>query len=270
MYKGKTQDLAKNIRLSSLRMVNSARSSHIGSALSIADILAVLYGRILRYKPNNQNYQKRDRFILSKGHACVALYSTLGHIGYFKESILESFCQDNSIFMGHASHEVPGVEFSTGSLGHGLPFGVGKVIASKIKQEKWRTFVLLSDGELQEGSNWEAILFASHHNLTSLVAIVDYNNLQSLTTVDQSIGIEPLSEKLEAFGWQVKIVDGHDHNALHKVLSMPQENTRKPLMVLAKTVKGKGVSFMEDRVEWHYRSPSMKELKKALLEVENA
>ena len=270
MYKGTTKDLAKAIRLSSLQMAHKARASHIGSALSIADILAVLYGGVLHYNPNNKNYHERDRFILSKGHACVALYSALAHSGYFGVEDLQFFGHDNSVFMNHASHEVPGVEFSTGSLGHGLPFGVGKALASKISREEWRTFVLLSDGELQEGSNWEAMLFASHHKLNSLIAIIDYNNLQSLSTVDRTIAIEPLTDKLEAFGWNVITVNGHDHNALKRAILMKQKCIKKPLFIIARTVKGKGVSFMENKVEWHYKSPSDEELKQASWEVEHA
>lgn len=172
--------------------------------------------------------------------------------------------------MNHISHKVPGVEFSTGSLGHGLPFGVGKALAAKKSEESWRVAVLLSDGELGEGSNWEAMMFAAHHQLDNLVAIVDYNKLQSLTTVDQTVGIEPLADKARAFGWAVREVDGHDHVALQKILSSSPWEADKPSFLIAHTIKGKGVSFMENLVEWHYKSPTSEQLAQALEELSNA
>jgi transketolase len=171
--------------------------------------------------------------------------------------------------MSHISHKVPGVEFSTGSLGHGLPFGVGKAMAAKKLKKNWRTFVLLSDGELDEGSNWEAFMFAAHHQLHKLIAIIDYNKLQSLTTVAQTIRLEPLADKLNAFGWQVEEVDGHDHCELRRIFSPETLNAHKPLVVIAHTVKGKGVSFMQNKVEWHYKSPNSTQLAIALSEIES-
>ena len=172
--------------------------------------------------------------------------------------------------MSHISHHVPGVEFSTGSLGHGLPFGVGKALAAKRLGTNWRTFVLLSDGELDEGSNWEAFMFAAHHQLNNLVVIVDYNKLQSLTTVDQTLRIEPLADKFNAFGWQVLEIDGHDHQSIHKALTIHQTPSTKPSIVIAHTTKGKGVTYMENKVEWHYKSPNLEQLAQALAEIENA
>jgi transketolase len=259
-----TTNLARRIRAQALRMVTKAKASHIGSALSIADIVAVLYGEALRVDPSAPRWPARDRFILSKGHACVAIYAALAETGFFPRSALDSYCADGSHLMAHISHHVPGVEFSTGALGQGLPFGVGKALAAVRSGEDWRTVVLLSDGELGEGSNWEAFLFAAHHRLDGLTAIVDYNKLQSLGTVEDTLGIEPLGDKLRAFGWAVREVDGHDHAALAEALSAARWQQGKPQLLVAHTVKGKGVAYMEGKVEWHYRSPTPELLAEAL------
>ena len=253
------------IRGNALRMVHAAKASHIASALSICDMMAVLYGKVMRFDATNPAAPDRDRLILSKGHACVAVYSTLAECGFFPKSQLATYGEDFSWLMNHISHKVPGVEFSTGALGHGLPFGVGKALAALRTGQSWRTFVVLSDGEMDEGSNWEALMFASHHRLDNLVAIIDYNKLQSLNTVANTLGLEPLSEKLEAFGVVVREVDGHHHSQL--IEAMTQSTPGKPTVVIAHTVKGKGVSFMENRVEWHYKSPSDEQLRQALLEL---
>lgn len=259
---------ASLIRRYALEMVCNARASHIGSALSIADIVAVLYSQVLRVEPSQPQMPQRDRLILSKGHACVAVYAALAAREFFPASELETYGQDHSNLMNHISHKVPGVEFSSGALGHGLPFGVGKALAAKRLKADWRTFVILSDGEMDEGSNWEALMFAAHHKLDNLVAIIDYNKLQSLTTIAQTLGLEPLADKLRAFGWSVKEVDGHDHELLRHVLDAVPWETGKPSVLIAHTVKGKGVSFMENKVEWHYRSPSAEQLAQALAELE--
>lgn len=262
-----TVSLASKIRLESLRMVHRAKASHIGSALSIADIVAVLYGGMLNVDPANPKYDQRDRFILSKGHATVAVYAALAARGFFPEEELLRYGQDHSDLMSHVSHKVPGVEFSTGSLGHGLPFGTGKALAAKRRGQSWRTFVLMSDGEWGEGSNWEACLFAGHHNLDNLVAIIDYNKLQSLTTVAQTLALEPLTDKFSAFNWSVREVDGHDHQALMETLSSVPWQTGRPSMLIAHTTKGKGVHFMENKVEWHYRNPNDEQLAMALAQL---
>jgi len=261
-------EMARQIRRASLRMVSHARAAHIGSALSIADILAVLYGRVLCGRAEDPAWPGRDRFILSKGHACVALYATLARCGYFAEGLLDTYGAAGSMLMNHVSHRVPGVEFSTGSLGHGLPFGTGKALAAYRLAESWRVFVLLSDGEMDEGSNWEAMMFAAHHQLDNLVAIIDYNKLQSLDTVANTLGLEPLREKGEAFGWAVREVDGHNYADLESTLASVPWMPGKPSLLVAHTVKGKGVSFMENRVEWHYRSPDQTLLLQALSELE--
>ena len=262
--------LAKNIRTLALQMVTRAKASHIGSALSISDIVAVLYAEVMRIDPVQPDMPGRDRFILSKGHACVAVYAALAEKGFFPVSELETYGQDQSNLMNHISHKVTGVELSSGALGHGLPFGVGKAMAAKRLRAGWRTFVLLSDGEMDEGSNWEALMFASHHKLDNLVAIIDYNKLQSLTTVENTLSLEPLADKLRAFGWSVTEVDGHDHQQLKQALGTTPWQAGKPSLVIAHTIKGKGVSFMENQVVWHYRSPSPEQLAQALAELESA
>jgi transketolase len=261
-----TQSLAKRIRKNALVMVHRAKASHIASALSITDVLAVLYGHVMKFDPSAANYMDRDRFILSKGHACVAVYSTLAEVGLIPKEQLETYGDDFSWLMNHISHKVTGVEFSTGSLGHGLPFGVGKALAAKARGSSWRTYVLLSDGEMDEGANWEALMFAAHHRLANLTAIIDYNKLQSLDTVANTLGLEPLVDKLKAFGCTVHEIDGHDHRQIIEALSTLPNG--KPTVIVAHTTKGKGVSFMENKVEWHYKNPNDEQLAKALAELE--
>jgi transketolase len=261
--------LATNVRRHALTMVHNAKASHIGSALSVADILSVLYGSVMKVDPKTPKWSERDRFILSKGHACVAVYALLAARGFINEEMLATYGQDHSDLMNHISHKVPGVEFSTGSLGHGLPFSTGKALAAKRLQQDWRTYVLMSDGELGEGSNWEAMMFAAHHQLDNLVAIIDYNKLQSLTTVDKTLRLEPLADKARAFGWAVEEVDGHDHKALTEKLDTSAWASGKPAFLIAHTIKGKGVSFMENSVDWHYKTPSPQQLAQALKELVN-
>lgn len=263
-------DLAKEIRKKSLQMVVSSKASHIGSALSIADILSVLYFDIININKYKLNDPERDIFILSKGHACVSVYAVLGLLDFFPITDLDSYGKNDSNFMNHISHKVPGVEFSTGSLGHGLPFATGKALASKILNKKNKIFVIVGDGELDEGSNWEALLFASHHKLDNLIVIVDYNNLQSLTTVKDTLNLEPLKEKFESFGSLIIDVNGHDHFALNKVFREAIDIVGKPVVIVANTIKGKGVSFMENKVKWHYSTPNDSELEIAINEINNA
>lgn len=262
--------LAAAVRRDVLQMVFRAKASHVGSCFSIADIVAVLYGQVMRLDVDDDLAPDRDRFILSKGHAAAALYATLANVGIIDRADLDGYGSDLSPYMTHASHKINGVEFSSGSLGHGLPFGVGKALAAAKLGQAWRVFVLLSDGEMDEGSNWEALMFAAHHRLSNLVAIIDYNKLQSLTSISQTLGLEPLADKLRAFGWSVREVDGHDHAALQRHLSAAPWDAGTPSLLLAHTVKGKGVSFMEGKVEWHYRSPDAGLLARALEEIEAA
>ena len=248
-----TKDLAKKIRLHAIRMVNKGGSSHIASVLSMSDILSVLYGSVMKYNPEEPKWNERDRFILSKGHAGAGVYAVLAESGFFSTDLLDTHYQDGSIFSGHVSHRgVAGVELSTGSLGHGLPVGAGIAYAAKIDGNTYRVFVVMGDGELGEGSNWEALLFSSHHNLDNLVAIIDRNKLQSMKTTEETLALEPLKKKFESFGWQVSNIDGHSHTELLKVLT---KRYKKPHIIIADTVKGKGVSYMENQVAWHYKTP---------------
>ena len=258
--------LAKKIRITVLQMVHVANSSHVGSCFSMADILAVLYERILSYDSSNPQWEDRDRFILSKGHAAASIYAVLAAKNFFSEKLLDSYGVNGSNLMTHISHKIPGVEFSTGSLGHGLPFAVGKAMIAKKTNKKWKTYVVLGDGEMDEGSNWEALMFASHHKLDNLVAIIDYNKLQSLTSVEETLALEPLAKKIESFGACVKEINGHDHLVIEETLMNGWE-AGKPLILIAHTTKGKGVSFMEDLVEWHYRSPNKEQMAIALKEL---
>ena len=263
-------EFARAIRGTALRMVNRAHSSHIGGALSMADILAVLYGGVMRVDPARPDWPERDRFVLSKGHACVAVWAALGLRGFFPEAELETFYQNGTRLAGHITSGAPGVEVSTGSLGHGLSLACGMALAAKRSGAAHRVFALLSDGECDEGSTWEAALFAPHHRLDNLVVVVDYNRIQSLGHVRDVLDLEPLAGKWSAFGWEAEAVDGHDLAALDRALRAAPSTPGRPRCVVAKTVKGKGVSFMEDRLLWHYRSPDDDELARALAEVEGA
>lgn len=258
-----TRALAATTRAHALRMVQRANASHIGSSLSMADILAVLYGAILRHDPANPSSPARDFLIVSKGHAAAALYAVLAARGFFPESELDSYCQPGSRLLGHVSHHVPGVELSTGSLGHGLPVAGGLALAHRHR----RVFALLSDGELDEGSVWEQALFAPQHQLENLTAIIDYNKIQSFGRTAEILDLEPLAAKWQAFRWSVREVDGHDHHALHAALSSTPWEPGKPSVLIAHTVKGRGVSFMENQLAWHYKSPSLAQLAQALEEL---
>lgn len=262
-----SRELGRLIRKESLKAVYIAGASHIGSALSIADILAVLYSKVLKYDADDEQMYDRDRVILSKGHACISLYAVLGLTGFFNIEDLKSYAAKDSIFMSHISSKVQGVEFSTGSLGHGLPFALGKALALKLIGQNSRVFVILGDGEMAEGSNWEALMFAAHNKIENLHIIIDRNNLQSLDTVDNTMGIEPLKEKLQSFGLDTVEVNGHDHDILEQSLNRKSNNM--PLATIAKTVKGKGVSFMENQVAWHYKTPNKSELETSLKELNN-
>ena len=258
---------AKLIRAQAVKMVHRSRASHLGSCLSIADILACLYWRVLRIDPKNPDWPERDRMILSKGHAAAILYATLAERGFFPTEELKSYCEDGSRLTGHITSGVPGVELSSGSLGHGLPVGCGMALAAKREGLPFRTFVLLSDGELDEGSNWESFLFAPQHGLDNLIAIVDYNQIQSFGRIKDILDLEPLAEKLRAFRWAVREVDGHDHQQLIDALEAVPFEAGKPSIIIAHTIKGKGVSFMEDLLSWHYVSPSDQQLQRALAEI---
>ncbi len=262
------EKLPREIRRRIVRMVFRSQTSHIGSALSVVDILTVLYFKILSIDPKNPQAEDRDRFILSKGHSCAALYATLALRGFFSEEILESYCQDDGRLPGHATmHCVPGVEVSTGSLGHGLAIGSGMAIAAKRANQKYRVFALLSDGECDEGSVWEAAMFAGHHKLDNLTAVIDRNRIQAFGSTDQVLDLEPLADKWTAFGWAVRKIDGHDYVQIEETLADVPFEPKKPSAIIAQTIKGKGVSFMENKLAWHYKSPNAEQLAQALAEL---
>ena len=259
--------IAGVLRAHAVRMVYQPKASHLGSCLSMADILACLYGSVLRLRPDEPKWPDRDRFILSKGHGAAILYAALAERGFLPTQELSRYCQHGSRLTGHASSDVPGVELSSGSLGHGLPVGCGIALASKREELPFRTFVLLSDGELDEGSNWESFLFAPQHKLDNLTVIIDYNKIQSFGRVEDILELAPLGEKFKAFRWAVKEVDGHDMQQLLDVFGNLPLEQGKPTVVIAHTVKGKGVSFMEDDLTWHYSSPDEEQMRLALEEL---
>ena len=261
-------ELAYRIRRHCIEMTSRANASHIGSDLSMADMLAVLYAKILRLDPEQPHWKDRDRFVLSKGHGCAALYAVLAECGFFPLPDLETFCQNGSPYAGHTMHNVPGVELSSGSLGHGLPVATGMALAAKRDGASHRVFCLLSDGECDEGSVWEAALFAPHHKLDNLTVLVDYNKIQSLGRVEEVINLEPLADKWRAFGWGVREIDGHDRAVIEDALMAIPFVAERPSCIVAHTVKGKGVSYMEDKLLWHYRAPRGQDFDVAMAELE--
>jgi transketolase len=247
--------LARTVRLADLEMISRAKLGHIGGDYSVADILATLYGAVLNVDPEDPRNPERDRFVLSKGHTAGALYATLAHLGFFPVAELETFLEPLSPLNGHPNRtKVPGVETNTGPLGHGFPVAVGAALAARLQGSPRRTFVVLGDGELQEGSNWEAAMTAAHYGLANLTAVVDRNRLQQGAGTEETKQLEPLADKWRAFGFEVREVDGHDYGQLLGALT--PTGTDKPVCVIAHTTKGKGVSFMENRAEWHHKVPS--------------
>ncbi len=254
------EDIAREIRKKVVLMCFHAGGGHIGPSMSCIEILVTLYFRVLRVNKDNYRNDNRDRFVLSKGHACAPLYAILAEKGILDANTLNTMCQKDSILGGHPErHLVPGIEYSSGSLGHGLSFSAGLALAGKLDQKDYRVFAVLSDGECQEGSVWEAALFAGHHQLDNLVAIIDHNKLQSLDRVENVLNLKPFGDKWKSFGWEVKEVDGHDLSQLGDALSSLPFAKDRPSVIIAHTVKGKGISFMENTPIWHYRLPSTRE-----------
>lgn len=262
------QALCRRLRRHSVVMTHQANSSHVGSSLSMVELLAVLYGKVLRVQPAQPTWADRDRFILSKGHGCAVYYAVLAETGFFPLDWLGTFYRNGSRLAGHATHtHVPGIELSTGSLGHGLSVATGMALSAKRDGKSYRVFCLLSDGECDEGSTWEPVLFAPQHKLDNLVAIVDYNKIQSLGTVKEVMDLAPFADKWRAFGWAVSEVDGHNLVDIEMALSQIPFESNKPSCLIAHTVKGKGVSFMENKLLWHYRTPQGEEYAAALAEL---
>ena len=260
------QRFATDVRASVLRMIAKAKLGHVGGDFSVTDILTTAYFGVLRVAPGDPAWPDRDRFILSKGHCSAALYSVLAKAGFFPEALLAEFMAPLSPLNGHPNrNKVPGVEANTGPLGHGLPVAVGCAIAARLSGSSRRVLVVVGDGELQEGSNWEAAMAAGHRQLSSLTVVIDRNGLQQGARTEATNRLEPLGDKWRAFGWEVVEVGGHDHAALLEVLGRAPGD--RPRAVIARTVKGKGVSFMEDGVEWHHKVPSPEQVQQALEEL---
>ena len=263
--------LAWLIRRHGLEMTHLSRGSHIGAIFSLAEIMAVLYTGVLHVNPADPAMPDRDRLILSKGHAGAAVYAALAERGFFPVEELKTHYANGSRLSGHVSHKgVPGVEFSTGSLGHGLAVGAGMALGAKMDRAPWRTYVILGDGECDEGSVWEAALQAHQYGLDNLIAVVDHNRMQSLDFCEKTIALEPFADKWRDFGWQVQVADGHDVDALQWAFARAKNNLGggKPSVIIAETTKGKGVSFMENDILWHYRTPQGEEYDAALKELE--
>jgi transketolase len=248
-----------------LQIVVRSKRGHVGGALSCADILVALYyGGILRFDPRNPKWAERDRFILSKGHSCVALFSVLADLGFFPASILDSYCDNGCILGGHPDRNVPGIEADTGSLGHGLGIAAGMALAAKIDRRQYMTVALLGDGECYEGSVWESAMFAAHHRLNNLVAVIDRNGQCVTDFTEDCNRLEPFADKWRAFGWDTRIVDGHSFEELIGAFSDFRSRTSAcPLVIIANTIKGKGISFMEKNIQWHHGVPQGDQLEEA-------
>lgn len=266
MQKNNILRFSREVRVKVLDIIYNSKASHIGSCLSSVELLSVLY-HVIKYSPKDPKWCDRDRFILSKGHAAAVLYVILNKKGFIPDEWLENYCKNGAPLIGHVTHNVPGVEVSTGSLGHGLPIACGMSIVAKREKRPYKIYVLLSDGECDEGSIWEAAMFAGHHRLDNMVVLVDYNKIQSYGFVKEVLSLEPFAAKWEAFGWNVQEIDGHDPNAITQSLVEASFQQGKPNVILAHTVKGKGVSFMEHQIIWHYKSPDKEQYNKAMIEL---
>lgn len=255
------KDKSTEYRRTILDMIVRGKASHVGSSFSCVEILTYLYEHILNIDPYDAEDPNRDKLILSKGWAVSTLYSILADRGFFNKEMLLEYCQDGSKLIGCSTRNgIPGIEATTGSMGHGLPLGVGMAMAAKIEGKKLGIYVVISDGECDEGSTWEAALIASHHKLDNLTVVIDHNKWQSFGRVNDILRMEPFLDKWKAFGWSVREVDGHNFKELHEIFSKMPFEANKPRLIIAHTVKGKGVSLLEDRNEWHYKTPSEKEI----------
>ncbi len=260
---------ARAVRVATLRMAHDGKTPHVGSALSSVELLVALYFHGLRIDPQATHPGHQDRFVISKGHGCMSYYATLAARGYFPHSWLATYARNGGKLAEHPSPQgIPGVEVATGSLGHGLPIAAGAALGRKMAGRPGRTFVLLSDGECNEGSVWEAAMFGAGRQLDTLAAIIDYNKLQAMGRCHEITALAPLADKWLAFGWAVREIDGHDFPAIVQALDALPYAGGKPSVIIAHTVKGKGVSFMEDDPEWHYRPPSDRDLEQAIAEIE--
>ena len=258
-------DFAKNLRILTLGMIYKGKASHLASIFSCVDIIAVLFFHHMNFSKKNYKNANRDKFILSKGHAGAAVYAALALLKIIPIKKIEKYYKNGSVFSGHISdYKVPGIEFSTGSLGNGIGVACGIAMASKIDKKKLDIYTLMGDGELNEGSCWEALLFANHHKLNNLTIIIDRNYYQSILTTEETLKLNPLKEKIASFGLDVFEIDGNNINKLKKVLN---KKTKSSKVIIANTIKGKGVSFMENKIKWHYKNPNEEEYFKALKEI---
>ena len=264
-----SQKLALWMRQNEIELVHRTHASHVGAMLSVTDILAVLYADVLHYDPKNPTWDKRDRLILSKGHAGVAVYCALAACGFFSKEQLMTYYQDGSYLSGHVSHKnVPGVEFSTGSLGHGIAVACGMALAAKQQGKHHRIYTIVGDGECEEGIVWESALISAHQKLNNLTVIVDHNHMQAMGDCDEIAGLGSLKDKWRSFGWNViEVAEGNDHKQLREAFSRAAAD--KPTCVIAHTIKGKGVSFMENNLLWHYRDPQGEFYERAMMELKN-
>ncbi|MBQ3114606.1 MAG: transketolase [Clostridia bacterium] len=260
--------LAKQIRIDSIRMTNNGKSGHVGSMLSMADMIAVLYEKILNVDPKNPKMPDRDRFVLSKGHAGAAVYSALANKGFIPRDWLMTYYCDNGKLMGHISHKVPGVEFSTGSLGHGLPVAVGMAIAARYAKSDRRIICMSSDGDMNEGSTWEAIMFAAQEKLSNLTLVIDYNQVQALGHSEEVIDLRDLKAKLENFGWSACEIDGHNLDEIYASFSSLPHKEGKPTAIIAHTIKCKGIPALEDTVKSHYRFIPDEDIEQVIKKIE--
>ena len=260
--------IANRIRVEIIKMIGAAGSGHPGGSLSAVELLVALYFRVLRHDPQNPSWEDRDRFILSKGHGCPVLYATYAEAGYIDPALLSTLRKLGSPLQGHPDKRMlPILEASTGSLGQGLSIGIGMALAARLDKKDYHTFVMIGDGESQEGQIWEAAMFAGFHKLANLTAIVDYNKQQLDDFTARILDLEPLVEKWTAFGWNAVEIDGHDFNQVIPALEEARSATRKPTVIIAHTVKGKGVSFMENNIKWHGMAPKPEEVAAALKEL---
>lgn len=264
-----TEEIALKSRISCLKMVANAKAAHLGSSLSVIDILSVLFGQEANVSKNNPDELNSDQVIISKGHAAAGAYAVLAHSGFFEIKLLDSYCQNGALLGGHVTFgKVPGIPFSTGSLGHGLPIGVGLALARKRAGSESFVFVVMSDGECDEGTTWESALIANHFEVGNLIVLVDRNRQQSFGDTEETIKLEPFASKWKSFGWGVKEIDGHCHEEItSSIREIKQSKVNRPSVLICNTIKGKGVSFMENQVVWHYRPPTTEQLTQALEEL---
>ncbi|EJF96402.1 transketolase [Bartonella taylorii] len=255
------------LRLKILDLIKRAKSGHIASSLSCIDFIYILYKYILQINPTRIHDINRDRYVQSKGHAVEALYIVLSEMGYFDPKLLDTYLKFGSNFIGHVTKKVPGIEQSTGSLGHGLSLGAGMALSGQLNSQSYRVFVLLGDGEMTEGSIWEAVLFSAHYKLSNLIAIVDRNRLQITDTTDILMKTEPLADKFTSFGWHVVEIDGHDITQLKTSLGLPPFHKDKPTAIIMNTIKGSGISYMENNITWHHKVPTDEEYNLAVNEI---